>query len=146
MLVEHLPVTEPRTYTNRDEPVIVFVTSDTNEAALVNSLLEASGVETYLLDEHLSRIDSPLAMLIGGVKIAVPRSEEHLALEVLREFRGRAGQDPNRGRSVPFSAPTEYEPFEREFPADVDEFRCPHCRNPLEPETILCEKCGRQPW
>jgi hypothetical protein len=130
----------------RDEPVVVFVTADANEAALVNSLLEASGVETYLLDEHLSRIDSPVAMFIGGVKIAVARSEEQLALEVLREFRGRAGQDPNRGHVTPFAAPAEYEPFEREFPADVDEFRCPHCRNLLEPETTVCEKCGRQPW
>jgi hypothetical protein len=129
-----------------DEPAIVFVTSDATEAVLVKGLLEASGVDAYLLDEHLSRLHAPVSILIGGVKIAVPRQEESLALEVLAEFRGRAGQDPTHGHVNAFMTPTEYEPYDREFPADTGEMRCPHCRTPLEPETTNCENCGRQPW
>jgi hypothetical protein len=145
-LVADLPALSSDEHVDPGEPVIVFTSSDANEAALVNSLLEASDVETYLLDENLSRIDSPIAMIIGGVKIAVPQHQKDAALEVLTEYRGRAGQDPIRGRVTPFTAASDFESFEQADPESTEEFRCAHCLTLLEPETTVCGKCGREPW
>ena len=146
-LVDRLPEPPVEDIEHDDvDPVTVFVTSDGGEAAMVRSLLEASGVDVHLFDENLSRIDSPLAMIIGGVKVAVPRGQEELALAVLQEFRGRAGQDPHRGKVIPFASEGPDESFAGEIPAPNEEFRCPRCRAVLEPESTACPDCGHQLW
>ena len=124
-LVEQLPSATPE-IDAQAEPVTVFVTFNDSEANLVKSLLEGSGIEVLLFDENLSSIDPPAAFLIGGIKVAVPKRQETLALEVLREYRSGAG---------------------REIVGETqgsDEYRCPHCLGLLEPETTVCPKCGSQ--
>jgi hypothetical protein len=60
-------------------------------------MLEGSGIEVFKFNEHLSNIDSPVALLIGGIKIAVPKHREELARAVLEEYRGGAGQTAAHG-------------------------------------------------
>lgn len=91
----------PRRSGRADGPAIVFTTADANEALMVKSLLEGSGLDARLLDEHFSRLESPLAFAIGGVKVIVPPEQEEQALEALAEYRVSAGQDPVRGHNSP---------------------------------------------
>ena len=94
------------------EPVVVFVTTDVHEAALVKSMLAGSGIDAALYDEHFSRMDSPLSFAVGGVKVVVPRYQERLTREVLVEYRCRAGHDPRHGHSTPFRLPGPKDPFD----------------------------------
>ncbi len=142
-LVQELPAVA-ETEGQHTEPAVVFTTLNTNEAALVKSLLEGSGVEVWVLDEHLSRMDSPIAIVIGGAKIAVPPAQRELALDVLNEYRGRAGQDPAYGRATPFQATAPYPQFE--VAGDDGDSKCPHCQATVEPESTVCAGCGKQPW
>ena len=113
-LVEQLPQSP-----HLDEgvpPSVVFITADAIEANLIQSLLEGSGIEAMLIDENFSRMDSPAALAIGGVKIVVPKSQEELANEVLAEYRGSAGQDPKYGYATPFhvAPPDDFDSGENE--------------------------------
>jgi hypothetical protein len=65
------------------DPVVVFTTFNPTEAALVQSVLEGSGIDAELLDESMSRMDSPVVIAIGGIKVIVPSDQEALAREVL---------------------------------------------------------------
>jgi len=146
-LVDHLPPESgSETHSVDDEPVVVFITSDLSEAALVESLLEGSGAEPLLFDEHLARMDSPLSVVIGGAKVAVPRRQEKLAREVLQEYRGRAGQNPVFGRLAPFQLEESGERFDGGDSAVNVPYRCMHCRTVLEPETTVCSNCGGTPF
>jgi hypothetical protein len=71
--------------TEHPEPVVVYSTFSHMEAALMKTVLEGSGVEARLLDESLSRIDSPAALMIGGIKIIVPSHQEALARDILAQ-------------------------------------------------------------
>lgn len=107
----------------------VFVTLNSSEASLVKSLLEGSGLSVALLDDNLSRMDPPAAIMIGGIKVTVPKHEEKLAHEILEEYRGRAGQDPGQGQ---------------DNASENEEYRCIRCRNLMESETTVCAKCGAE--
>lgn len=148
-LVDQLPVQPEADHAaGSDDLVIVFVSVNGNEAAQVESLLEGSGVEVTLLDEHMSRMDSPVSLIIGGVKVAVSRQQETLAREVLAEFRGGAGQNPEYGSNSLFASSETLE-AESELGGVLtaaDEYRCVHCHTLLEPETTVCSKCGDTPW
>lgn len=107
---------------------VVFVTLNPIEADLVRSVLEASGIEVFMIDENITRIDPPIALMIGGMKVAVPQGQRDAAIEVLKQYRRTSGLE-----SVPLEAvDTE----------GNDEYRCPRCRALLEVETTICPKCG----
>jgi ssDNA-binding Zn-finger/Zn-ribbon topoisomerase 1 len=107
-------------------------------------LLEGSGLEVSLFDENLSNIDPPAAIIIGGIKVAVPKCERELAREVLEEYRGEAGQHAAIGRFSPFSL-EDVDVLGSETRED-EEYRCPQCRVLLEAETTVCPKCGAVPF
>lgn len=111
-------------------PVTVLVTANPSEASLAQSLLQGSGVDVAVFDENLSRIETPLSIVIGGMKVVVPRDQEEMALEVLEAYRERASQDSG----------------EAESGSRDNEYRCLHCNALLEPETVVCGQCGRQPF
>jgi hypothetical protein len=127
-LVSQLPKPEAGPRLEHADTATVLVTGNPSEASLVRSMLEGSGVDVAVLDENLSRVY--LSVAIGGMKVVVPKDQEELALDVLKEYRGQAAQ--NSQEEVGGSGSEEY--------------RCLHCRALLEPETIVCEKCGRQPF
>ena len=76
--------------TGNTEPVIVFFTMDASEAALVRSLLEASGVDVYAFNENVSRMFHFTEM--AGIRFAVAPSQAELAQEILAEYRAKLGQ------------------------------------------------------
>lgn len=101
-LVDRLPAEDATdTAHSGGPPVVVFVSGDIHEAALVRSLLEGSGIRAALFDEHFSRMDSPMSMIVGGIKVVVPELQAAFARDVLTEYRGHAGQDPSTGRYGP---------------------------------------------
>jgi len=80
-----------------EAPRIVFTTSQPSEAALMKSVLEASGVEVFAFDEHQANITVPMATLLGDVKLAVSPEQEQLARDVLRDYQETAENDQKFG-------------------------------------------------
>jgi len=129
-LVSQLPKSVTETRPDYANPTTVLVTANPSEASLVRSVLEGSGVEVAVFDENLSRVETPLSIVIGGMKVVVPKDQEELALEILEEYRNRASKDSG----------------EEEGNTVDEEYRCLHCQALLEPETLVCGECGRQPF
>jgi hypothetical protein len=71
--------------------MLVVVRSYTNvhEAHLTKSVLEASGIEAYIADEHLVSMAWTYSNAVGGVKVVVPEERADEALQMLQ-----AGADP----------------------------------------------------
>lgn len=76
---------------------IVFTTFVYAEAALVKSLLEANGVDVFMHDETLTRMYPFISAAVGGIKLAVPDEQIAKARDVLLEYRGSEGQEPDWG-------------------------------------------------
>jgi hypothetical protein len=72
---------------------IVFQTLDLMEATLMKSVLEASGIEVYLVDENISRLKPIYSWAIGGIKLIVPDNQINRAREVIREYRSKQSDD-----------------------------------------------------
>ncbi len=68
-----------------DELVILRRFRDLPEALVAKGFLDAAGIECFLVDEHLVRIDWFWSNLIGGVKLCVREAEEEAALEALEQ-------------------------------------------------------------
>ena len=76
---------------------IVFTTFVYAEAVLVKSLLEANGIDVFMHDENLTRMYPFYSAAVGGIKLAVPDEQVEKAQDVLREYRGSEGQEPDWG-------------------------------------------------
>ena len=133
-LVEQLPplTAKPPETDADDVSVIVFNTADPVEATVVQSLLEGNGIEVWAWDQNFTRLNPLETLVVGGVKLAVRKSQEALALEVLKEYRGRAGQDPTYGDLTAFSV----EPHELKDENDAKEKRAD---NPRRTEGTMIE-------
>src|SRR5215472_17882208 len=84
-LVEQLPPLTPKPPATDADDVsgIVFNTADPVEATVVQSLLEGNGIEVWAWDQNFTRLNPLETLVVGGVKLAVRKSQEALALEVL---------------------------------------------------------------
>jgi hypothetical protein len=65
------------------QPTLVGTYSDVMAAHVARARLEAEGIRTFLLDEHLLTIDPLIAGAIGGVKLVVAAADADLARELL---------------------------------------------------------------
>jgi len=74
---------------------IVFTTFVYAEAALTKSLLEANGIDVFMHDETLTRMYPFTSAAVGGIKLAVPDEQVEKAKDVLLEYRGSEGQEPD---------------------------------------------------
>lgn len=61
--------------TEPDEWVLVRNCTTVHEAVFLRSVLEGSGIECFLPDEHTASIRPELSMLLGGVRILVRSSD-----------------------------------------------------------------------
>ena len=61
---------------------------DVPEALLAKGRLEASGIECFLADENMVRMDWFISNLLGGVKLLVPPADFSKASEILNEPAG----------------------------------------------------------
>ena len=76
---------------------VIFTTFVYAEAVLLKSLLDANGIEVFMHDENLTRMYPFYSATVGGIKLAVPDDQIEKAKEVLKEYRGKEGQESDWG-------------------------------------------------
>lgn len=119
---------------------------DLSEAIVARSMLEGSGIEVFLRDENLVRLDWQISNFIGGIRLQVAEEDQAEAETLLSHRVDDA--------------------IEMEGQAEFVQPRCPHCNSteitfegasrkaalaslylaalplPTGRETWLCEDCG----
>src|SRR6476660_4642815 len=70
---------------NLRELVIIRKFRDLPEALLAKGSLESAGIECFLLDDNMVRLDWFISNLIGGIKLQVNLEDAKVASEVLDE-------------------------------------------------------------
>lgn len=58
---------------------------DLPEAILARGVLESAGIETFLADDNIVRMDWFISNLVGGIKLKVRKEDLEAANEVLQE-------------------------------------------------------------
>jgi putative signal transducing protein len=71
------------------EPKVIFTTNDLTEAHVIRGALEAQGIQAYILDETINRVDSSMKYALGGVRIAVGEADFGKANKFLRTRLGK---------------------------------------------------------
>jgi hypothetical protein len=112
----------------RDDPVVVF-SGTAWQAEQLRGLLEEAGLEAFLQDEVMGRIDAPAlaAAAMGAVKLVVAREHAARAGQILRDFG--AGDGPLDGPAEP--ARSEPAPW-----------ACARCGQQVEGQFDACWSCG----
>lgn len=113
-----------------DDPVVVF-RGTAWHAEQLQGLLQSAGIEAFLRDEVMGRIDAPAlaAGAIGAVKVVVTREHVQRAEEVLRDFGGENG------------VADETAPPALEVPP-LPPWICVHCGEQVEGQFDVCWNCG----
>lgn len=65
--------------------VTVYRYRDLSQAIVARSLLESAGIEAYLRDENLVRLDWQISNFIGGIRLQVAAADEAAAIEILSQ-------------------------------------------------------------
>jgi len=117
----------------RDDPVVVF-SGTAWQAEQLQGLLEDAGIESFLRDEVMGRIDAPAlaAGAIGAVKLVVSREHAPRAEQMLRDFGGGSG--------VPVDPEDAGEPAPAE--AGLPPWTCAKCGQQVEGQFDTCWNCG----
>jgi hypothetical protein len=89
------------------EPALVRRYRDLPEATVAKSILESAGIESFLADDNLVRMDWLYSNLVGGIKLLVRHEDAEAAYELLRQ-------------GVP-------ENFEVEGLGNYEQPKCPQC-------------------
>lgn len=66
-------------------PVMIARYRDSGEAMIAKSMLDSAGIECFLGDENLVRIDWFYSNLIGGIKLMVREEDAETARKLLEE-------------------------------------------------------------
>jgi hypothetical protein len=98
------PLPEPRHELEMRELVTIRQFRDLPEALLATGCLESVGIQCFLGDENLIRLDWQVSNFIGGIRLEVESKDEARAAELLRQ-------------SIPAVIPFD----------DRDDFVQPHC-------------------
>lgn len=116
--------------TDPDEPVVVF-SGTAWQAEELRGILENAGIESFLRDEVMGRIDAPAlaAGAIGAVKLVVSAADVARAEEVVRDFGGRLGTHDDPGVPAPDLPP-------------LPPWFCVHCGEQVEAQFDVCWNCG----
>jgi len=75
----------PRDELNLRELVTIRKFRDLPEALLAKGSLESAGIECFLLDDNMVRLDWFISNFIGGIKLQVAPEDANIASEVLDE-------------------------------------------------------------
>src|SRR5579871_5879330 len=77
--------TGPRTEVQFQELIIIQQFRDLPEALLAKGSLESAGIECFLVDDNMVRLDWFYSNLVGGVKLAVKEEDAEAAVELLEQ-------------------------------------------------------------
>lgn len=112
-----------------EDPVVLF-RGTAWQAEQLHGLLENAGIESFLRDEVMGRIDAPAlaAGAIGAVKLVVAQEHLERAQQVVQDFGGGEGL---RGAAL---EPVDVPPL----PMWV----CVHCGEQVEGQFDSCWNCG----
>jgi hypothetical protein len=83
--VEDDPTPEPRPSLEMQELVTIRQFRDLPEALLAKGSLESAGIECFLADENLVRLDWFISNFVGGIKLNVRAEDETNARKLLDE-------------------------------------------------------------
>jgi len=112
--MEPLPeIATPKTGDAREPipppPVMIRRFRDLPEASIAKSILDSAGIESYLADDNLVRMDWFYSNLIGGIKLFVREEDAQEANNLLDQ-------------GVP-------EKFDVDTPGQYEQPRCPKCQS-----------------
>ena len=68
-----------------DDLVMLRQFRDLPEALLAKGSLESAGIEAFLVDDNMVRMDWFISNLVGGIKLCVRREDEQAALDALEQ-------------------------------------------------------------
>ncbi len=92
-----------------NETVIVRQFRDLPEALLAKGSLESAGIQAYLVDDNMIRMDWFISNLLGGIKLKVRPEDAEAAIEILNQ--------------------PSPEIFDFEGTADFEQPKCPKCQS-----------------
>ena len=95
--------------TRSDPPVMIRRYQDLPQALLSKSVLESAGIESFLADENLIRIDWFYSNLVGGIKLFVRAQDAEAADKILVQ------ETPDK--------------FDVEGVGEYQQPRCPRCQS-----------------
>jgi hypothetical protein len=109
-LAERIPAeTETVKKPDPPKPVMLRRYRDLPEASIAQSILDSGGIESFLADDNLVRMDWFYSNLVGGIKIFVREEDAEAAIKLLDQ-------------DVP-------EKFELENQSLYEQPRCPNCHS-----------------
>jgi len=80
-----MPIPNPEDELNFRELVTIRMYRDLPEALLAQGRLESSGIESFLADDNMVRMDWLISNLLGGVKLKVEEANVEIAEEILNQ-------------------------------------------------------------
>jgi hypothetical protein len=78
-----MTIPDPEDQLNFRELVTIRKFRDLPEALLAKGRLESSGIEAFLFDDNMVRMDWLISNLLGGVKLKVEEEDVEIAEEIL---------------------------------------------------------------
>jgi hypothetical protein len=80
-----MTIPNPEDELNFRELVTIRKFRDLPEALLAQGRLESSGIESFLADDNMVRMDWLISNLLGGVKLKVEEADVEIAEEILSQ-------------------------------------------------------------
>jgi|KBSMisStaDraftv2_1062788.scaffolds.fasta_scaffold30491_2 hypothetical protein len=80
-----MTIPDPEDKLNFRELVTIRKFRDLPEALLAQGRLESSGIESFLADDNMVRMDWLISNLLGGVKLKVEEADVEIAEEILNQ-------------------------------------------------------------
>jgi hypothetical protein len=104
-----MTIPDPEDQLNFRELVTIRKFRDLPEALLAQGRLESSGIEAFLFDDNMVRMDWLISNLLGGVKLKVEEEDVEIAEEILNQVVSEdfdttepENDSPSEPRILPF--------------------------------------------
>ena len=103
-----MTIPDPEDELNFRELVTIRKFRDLPEALLAQGRLESAGIESFLADDNMVRMDWLISNLLGGVKLKVEEANVEIADELLNQETSEdvelseSAIEPSENRILPF--------------------------------------------